>query len=172
MSDLRHSGPVKEPQDRVRAEVPDDPGCNDHRAAHRGLTALDLVVDEVISDELPESMAYQVLGEEGGTGQGQGHGAFHVVPHVGVAAGEPGDHAVRQLPLGDPGGGSTHLLGRDDALDGGGDRDEIVAKLDDLLGQVKADDDARQSYVDLLEVLGPDDPRTAEYRKLLTRQLF
>ena len=36
----------------------------------------------------------------------------------------------------------------------------------------KADDDARQAYVDLLEVLGPDDPRTADYRKRLTRQLF
>ncbi len=58
------------------------------------------------------------------------------------------------------------------APDGAGDTDDIVAKLDDLLGQVKADDDARQSYVDLLEVLGPDDPRTAEYRKRLTRQLF
>ncbi|HEX5946896.1 MAG TPA: tetratricopeptide repeat protein [Acidimicrobiales bacterium] len=58
------------------------------------------------------------------------------------------------------------------ATDGQGDHDEIVAKLDDLLGQVKADDDARQAYVDLLEVLGPDDPRTAEYRKRLTRQLF
>lgn len=58
------------------------------------------------------------------------------------------------------------------APDGAADSDEIVAKLEDLLGQVKADDDARQSYVDLLEVLGPDDPRTADYRKRLTRQLF
>ena len=56
--------------------------------------------------------------------------------------------------------------------DGDGDSGEIVAKLDDLLGRVKADDEARQAYVDLLEVLGPDDPRTAEYRKRLTRQLF
>ena len=55
---------------------------------------------------------------------------------------------------------------------GNGDGAEIVAKLEDLLGRVKADDEARQSYVDLLEVLGPDDPRTAEYRKRLTRQLF
>jgi putative thioredoxin len=56
--------------------------------------------------------------------------------------------------------------------DGDGDSAEIVAKLDDLLGKVKGDDEARQAYVDLLEVLGPDDPRTAEYRKRLTRQLF
>lgn len=57
---------------------------------------------------------------------------------------------------------------------GGDDRpaDEITAKLDDLLERVKGDDEARQEFVDLLEVLGPDDPRTAEYRKLLTKRLF
>jgi putative thioredoxin len=37
---------------------------------------------------------------------------------------------------------------------------------------VKGDDDARQQYVDLLEVLGADDPRTADYRKRLTSRLF
>jgi putative thioredoxin len=50
--------------------------------------------------------------------------------------------------------------------------DEITAKLDALLDQVKGDDEARQEYVDLLEVLGPDDPRTASYRKQLTQRLF
>jgi putative thioredoxin len=50
--------------------------------------------------------------------------------------------------------------------------DEIAAKLDSLLDQVKADETARQEYVDLLEVLGPDDPRTADYRKRLTSRLF
>lgn len=50
--------------------------------------------------------------------------------------------------------------------------DEITAELDALLAQVKADEVARQRYVDLLEVLGPDDPRTAEYRKQLTARLF
>ena len=50
--------------------------------------------------------------------------------------------------------------------------DEITAKLDDLLGRVKGDDAARQEFVDLLEVLGPDDPRTADYRKKLTQRLF
>ena len=47
-----------------------------------------------------------------------------------------------------------------------------TAKLDALLDQVKDDDDARQEFLDLLELLGPDDPRTADYRKRLTRQLF
>jgi len=57
----------------------------------------------------------------------------------------------------------------------GGDEvvdDDISAKLDALLDQVKADEDARQEFVDLLEVLGPDDPRTAAYRKQLTARLF
>lgn len=58
------------------------------------------------------------------------------------------------------------------AAGNGSDAEEITARLDGLLGQVKADESARQEYVDLLEVLGPDDPRTADYRKRLTRQLF
>jgi putative thioredoxin len=50
--------------------------------------------------------------------------------------------------------------------------DDVDAKLEALLASVKADDDARQQFVDLLEVLGPDDPRTAQWRKKLTQQLF
>ena len=50
--------------------------------------------------------------------------------------------------------------------------DEVTAELDGLLDKVKADDDARQRFLDLLEVLGPDDPRTASYRKSLTSRLF
>jgi putative thioredoxin len=50
--------------------------------------------------------------------------------------------------------------------------DGIEDKLDALLDRVKEDDDARQEYVDLLELLGPDDPRTASYRKALTARLY
>lgn len=50
--------------------------------------------------------------------------------------------------------------------------DGVEAKLDELLERVRSDDDARQEFVDLLEVLGPDDPRTANYRKALTARLF
>jgi putative thioredoxin len=50
--------------------------------------------------------------------------------------------------------------------------EELTAKLDALLDQVKDDDSARQDFVDLLELLGPDDPRTAHYRKALTSRLF
>ena len=50
--------------------------------------------------------------------------------------------------------------------------DDVEQRLDSLLDRVKADDEARQEFVDLLEVLGPDDPRTAAYRKALTSRLF
>ena len=50
--------------------------------------------------------------------------------------------------------------------------DDHDATLNDLLDKVKLDDDARQQYVDLLELMGPDDPRTAGYRRKLTQRLF
>ena len=48
----------------------------------------------------------------------------------------------------------------------------IEAELAELLASVKADEDARQRFVDLLEVLGPDDPRTSAWRKRLSTALF
>jgi putative thioredoxin len=50
--------------------------------------------------------------------------------------------------------------------------DDFDTKLAGLLGRVKADDDARQEFLDILELMGPDDPRTAAYRKQLTTRLF
>jgi len=50
--------------------------------------------------------------------------------------------------------------------------DGLGAKLDALLERVKEDESARVEFLDLLEVLGPDDPRTAGYRKALTARLF
>jgi putative thioredoxin len=50
--------------------------------------------------------------------------------------------------------------------------DDHDATLTALLDQVKGDDDARQQFVDILELMGPDDPRTAEYRRKLTQRLF
>ena len=50
--------------------------------------------------------------------------------------------------------------------------DGVEAKLDALLPRVKSDDAARQEFLDVLELLGPDDPRTTAYRKALTAQLF
>ena len=50
--------------------------------------------------------------------------------------------------------------------------DGVDVLLDGLLPKVKADETARQEFLDLLETLGPDDPRTAHYRKALATQLF
>ena len=60
-------------------------------------------------------------------------------------------------------------LARTGAGTGNGD---VEARLDDLLGRVKADPDARQEFVDLLEIMGADDPRTSVYRRRLTTQLY
>src|SRR4051812_7901474 len=49
---------------------------------------------------------------------------------------------------------------------------DVTSKLDGLLERVKDDEEARQQFVDLLELLGPDDPRTAQYRRALTSRLF
>ena len=49
---------------------------------------------------------------------------------------------------------------------------DIEARLLVLLDSVKEDDAARQEFVDLLELLGPDDPRTGSYRRQLTSRLF
>lgn len=48
----------------------------------------------------------------------------------------------------------------------------VEAELAELLASVKSDEDARQRFVDLLEVLGPDDPRTSAWRKRLSTALF
>jgi len=50
--------------------------------------------------------------------------------------------------------------------------DGVDVLLDGLLSKVKDDEAARQEYLDLLETLGPDDPRTARYRKALATALF
>lgn len=50
--------------------------------------------------------------------------------------------------------------------------DDVDGRLAELLPKVKADEGARQQFVDLLELLGPDDPRTSDWRKKLTAQLF
>jgi putative thioredoxin len=50
--------------------------------------------------------------------------------------------------------------------------DDYDTTLTDLLDRVKTDDEARQQFVDILELMGPHDPRTASYRKRLTARLF
>lgn len=50
--------------------------------------------------------------------------------------------------------------------------DDHDATLTALLDTVKDDEDARQQFLDILELMGPHDPRTAAYRKKLTARLF
>jgi putative thioredoxin len=57
----------------------------------------------------------------------------------------------------------------DEAAAGSG---ETEARLDALLDRVKDDEEARREFVDLLEMLGADDPRTPAYRKALASRLY
>jgi putative thioredoxin len=49
---------------------------------------------------------------------------------------------------------------------------DVAHLLDGLLDRVRADPAARQEFLDLLETLGPEDPRTTDYRKALAARLF
>ncbi len=56
--------------------------------------------------------------------------------------------------------------------DSSGESAEVEAELEALLGQVKTDEEARQRFVDLLEVMGAENPQTLEWRKKLSTALF
>jgi putative thioredoxin len=49
---------------------------------------------------------------------------------------------------------------------------EVEGRLNALLERVREDDAARQEFVDLLETLGPEDPRTGLFRRALTSRLY
>ena len=49
---------------------------------------------------------------------------------------------------------------------------DVDARLQGLLDRVKDDEAARREFVDLLEMLGADDPRTPHYRRALASRLF
>jgi len=53
-----------------------------------------------------------------------------------------------------------------------GDAADVDARLQGLLDRVKDDESARREFVDLLEMLGSDDPRTPQYRKALAARLY
>ena len=53
-----------------------------------------------------------------------------------------------------------------------GDNADVDARLQGLLARVKGDEAARREFVDLLEMLGADDPRTPQYRRALASRLF
>jgi putative thioredoxin len=70
-------------------------------------------------------------------------------------------------------GEAGHLAARARLVVAGVDLgDGTDARLDELLSRAKEDDVARQELVDLLDALGPDDPRTATYRRALASRLF
>jgi putative thioredoxin len=50
--------------------------------------------------------------------------------------------------------------------------DDHDATLTALLDRVRGDDEARQQFVDILELMGPNDPRTAQYRRQLASRLY
>ena len=50
--------------------------------------------------------------------------------------------------------------------------DDHDATLTALLDRVRGDDEARQQLVDILELMGPNDPRTAQYRRQLASRLY
>jgi putative thioredoxin len=54
----------------------------------------------------------------------------------------------------------------------GADGDDVDGRLQGLLDRVKDDEAARREFVDLLEMLGADDPRTPQYRRALASRLY
>jgi putative thioredoxin len=50
--------------------------------------------------------------------------------------------------------------------------DEFDSELAILLPQVKTDEHAKTRYLEILEMMGADDPRTVGHRRKLTAQLF
>ena len=63
-------------------------------------------------------------------------------------------------------------LARVGAAAAANDEGDVESRLQRLLDRVKHDEGARQEFVDLLEVLGPDDPRTPAYRRALASRLY
>jgi putative thioredoxin len=65
---------------------------------------------------------------------------------------------------------TRHIAAR--ARTGSLPENEILEKLDELLPHVKVDEDARIEFVDLLDVLGPENVEVKNYRQKLSRALY
>lgn len=84
-----------------------------------------------------------------------------------------GDEALSVLAPFPEVGAVAHLAARARLLAAGVDLGEGTdQRLEELLSRAKEDDGARQELIDLLEALGPDDERTARYRRALAARLF
>ena len=55
---------------------------------------------------------------------------------------------------------------------GAGGEVRLEDRFESLLGRVKDDETARQEYLDMLELLGADDPRRTQYRRALASRLY
>ncbi|HEX3947513.1 MAG TPA: thioredoxin [Acidimicrobiales bacterium] len=86
---------------------------------------------------------------------GDHQGALELLPRV------PETPEIRALAA------EARLAGQDVAVGG-----DVASLLDGLLERVRDDEAARQEYLDVLETLGPEDPRTAGYRRALASRLF
>jgi putative thioredoxin len=100
-------------------------------------------------------------------------GAIEALAMSLIARGEPEEAMglLRRIPESPS---VRHLLAeaRLAAADVDVDHEEVGVVLDGLLERVRDDEVARQEFLDLLETLGPEDPRTNDYRKALATRLF
>jgi putative thioredoxin len=102
--------------------------------------------------------------------------ATHALARILLDQGQPADALallarIPESPAGRALAAEARLLesGMDVA---GTDSAEVDARLNALLERVRDDDSARQEFVDLLETLGAEDPRTNSFRRALAARLF
>lgn len=108
--------------------------------------------------------------------------AVFIMQNGGVLDGFVGakpDHVIKQLVEALLPGGGAELVPQIDAVVEELTEPEPFVINDDydnelalLLPLVKLDETARARYIEILELMGPDDPRTAGHRRKLTAQLF
>lgn len=141
-----------------------------------GLTPAPTEVDRLIEAGDEASLRQAIELEPGNE-----RAVLALVGHLVAQLGAGDDEAVRQEALALlarlPSTADTRHLAAQvrvgtDVGRNGLDAEGVEAKLDALLDKVREDEAARQEFIDLLEVLGPEDPRTASYRKSLTARLF
>ncbi len=94
-------------------------------------------------------------------GRGEGEEALALLARIPESAESRRVAALARVGLGAAGGAGEVGLADSD----------VSARLDGLLERVREDDAARQEFVDLLELLGPEDPRTPQYRRALASRL-
>ena len=144
----------------------------------RGRREVQDFVDELLPGEQDEAIAALLAaGDEASLRQVLDEQADHpeaVVALAALLAGDGrGDEALEllaRLPESAETRRVAALARQGGALPGG--ESDVEGRLEALLDQVKGDEAARQEFLDLLELLGPDDPRTATWRKALTARLF